>query len=145
MSIRGTNFEKFRITAIFVCTAAGTSNRPVILAHSTAETLDMEHHSTYSVIRCKNAWISNSVMQLFLNWLFPVLTSSRPSMLIVDSATPHISNSTKELLRSRNVFLHVIPGGLTPLLQPAAVCHFLAEVSCEADNRFMAVFIPFTE
>ena len=59
-----------------------------------------------------------------LDWMFPMVLAHVPALLIVDSACPHFSVSTRELLSSRNVLLKVIPGGLTSLLQPADVFHF---------------------
>jgi hypothetical protein len=63
-------------------------------------------------------------MEVFLSWLFPLVLANIPALLIIDSARPHFSASTKNLLSLRNVTLKVIPGGLTSLLQHAEVFHF---------------------
>jgi hypothetical protein len=124
VSILGSSLEKFRITAIFACSASGRRHKPCFLVHSVCETPALERFPTYIVIRCKNAWISNAVMKLYLDWLFPPLMCFAPSMLIIDSARPHISIATKQLLHSKRISLKVIPGGTTSVLQPADVCHF---------------------
>jgi len=119
VSILGSSLEKFRITAIFACAASGRRYKQCFLVHSSCEIPTLELFPRYTVIRCKNAWVSNAVMELYLDWLFPPLMRFTQSLLIIDSARPHISVATKQLLHSIRVSLKVIPGGTTSVLQPA--------------------------
>ncbi|KAL0231845.1 hypothetical protein GEMRC1_011249 [Eukaryota sp. GEM-RC1] len=68
------------------------------------------------------------MMKVFLDLQFPPLlypdTLKEPLLLVFDSARSHLAASVKSYLKDRNILFLVIPGGMTPLLQPADVCWF---------------------
>lgn len=45
-------------------------------------------------------------------------TTNNPTLLVIDSASFHKSDNILTLLENNNVILAVIPGGLTPIVQP---------------------------
>ena len=49
-------------------------------------------------------------------------TPDQRALLVWDSFCGHLTDSVKELLARRNVDVAVIPGGLTPVLQPLDKC-----------------------
>ena len=49
-------------------------------------------------------------------------TVDQRALLVWDSFRGHLTDGVKELLARRNVDIAVIPGGLTPVLQPLDKC-----------------------
>ena len=49
-------------------------------------------------------------------------TPERRGLLVWDSFRAHLTDSVKDLLDRRNVDVAIIPGGLTPVLQPLDKC-----------------------
>ena len=49
-------------------------------------------------------------------------TPEQRALLVWDSFRGHLTNAVKDLLARRNVEVAVIPGGLTPVLQPLDKC-----------------------
>ena len=52
----------------------------------------------------------------------PRFTPERRALLVWDSFRDHLTDAVKDLLSRRNVDVAVIPGGLTPVLQPLDKC-----------------------
>jgi hypothetical protein len=55
--------------------------------------------------------------------MFPFVARNT-TLLVFDSACPHIAKKVKAYLHSRGILFVVIPGGLTGLLQPCDVSWF---------------------
>ena len=57
-------------------------------------------------------------------WIWTNLrfTPERRALLVWDSFRAHLTDGVKDLLSRRNVDVAVIPGGLTPVLQPLDKC-----------------------
>jgi hypothetical protein len=123
VGIAAGNIEKFRITGIFGGFATGRKVAPVLLWHSTKQEPELVIVNGIPIIKCKNAWISDKVMKLFLNYLFPFRCIPR-LLMVADSARPHFSTSTLALYAQKNIRLALIPGGITSYVQPADVYWF---------------------
>lgn len=120
VAIKASNLDKFRITLIVGFNANGSRMKPCFLQQSLAQVPTLVPDKNYFSIKCKNAWISDEVMKIYLNYIFPFRLSEE-RYLVMDSARPHISVSTKNLLQRKNIKIIVIPGGITGLVQPADV------------------------
>ena len=123
VGIKSSNWDKYRITLIVGFNAEGLKMKPCFLQHSTTKKPCLVPGNNYFSIRSKNAWINDEVMKIYLNYIFP-FSATEKRYLVIDSARPHISISTKKLLEIKNIKLIVIPGGITSLVQPADVFWF---------------------
>jgi len=66
-----------------------------------------------------NAWIDSDIMISWLDEIFFPYVGENKSILILDSYAAHYSKEVRtHLTKNPNVKLALIPGGLTPILQP---------------------------
>jgi hypothetical protein len=71
----------------------------------------------------QKSWMTQDLFIKWINFEFPFI--QRDTVLLVfDSARAHISAKVKAHLHARGILFAVIPGGLTPLLQPCDVAWF---------------------
>ncbi|KAH9142953.1 hypothetical protein AeRB84_013012 [Aphanomyces euteiches] len=117
--------EKSRITAVFCANAVGMKKKPFLLVKPNA----CNHSKTVesngiAVCPVENAWMNSDVFVHYLEFNFRY--HQRPLLLVFDSARSHISKKVKAYLHQENILYAVIPGGLTPYLQPADYSWFKA-------------------
>lgn len=67
----------------------------------------------------KKAWSNVSTIKLYIKSdIAPYLGKNTRSILILDSATPHVSKEVKDVLKGLNTEKLIIPEGCTTVLQP---------------------------
>lgn len=121
ITIRTTGHEKSSFTVVLGCTATGKKLPPLIIfKRKTA--IKEKLPSGVIVHQNEKGWMDNDVMNIWLSSSYV----KRPggffrqskSLLVLDSMRAHISDVTKERIRSTGSIPAVIPGGLTKILQP---------------------------
>lgn len=114
--------EKKRCTLILDVTADGVVLKPgLILPRKTPyqltqrNRLGMKFYGTEKA----NAWMNWTVI---IDWLEDILipfVGKHPTLLIVDSYSAHFCKEVRDFLNDyKNIHIAIIPGGLTPKLQP---------------------------
>ena len=72
-----------------------------------------------------NGWMDTSFMQKYIDYFNEIRvkngTHKDPAMLVYDSFKGHLENSIKKRFHENEVYLAVIPGGLTSKCQPLDV------------------------
>jgi len=68
----------------------------------------------------KNGWMDVNLMKDYIDY-FNDNRFGDPTMLVYDSFKGHLEGSVKNKFRESNVYLAVIPGGLTSICQPLDV------------------------
>ena len=67
----------------------------------------------------KKGWMEE---QGIWEWIWQSLPRAKHSLLVWDSFRAHLTDSMKDDLKQRNIDVAVIPGGLTPVVQPLDKC-----------------------
>lgn len=126
--VRTTGYEKQRVTVMLCVTADGRKLPPYIIL----KRKNMPKNETFPsdvVVRVQEkGWMTSDLM---LDWI-EVVWKQRPgaslgapegtkSMLVLDAFRGHLTPEVKEELGGCNCDLVVVPGGMTPVLQPLDV------------------------
>lgn len=122
--IKTTGNEKTGFTVVLCVMADGSKLKPMIIFKR--KTLPKKEIFPADVIIQANekGWVDEPMMKIWISEVWAKRPGSffKPkSMLILDSARAHITDSVKEVL-SKNSKLAVIPGGLTSKVQPLDLC-----------------------
>ena len=67
----------------------------------------------------KKGWMDEQGIR---EWIQQSLPRAERSLLVWDSFRAHLTDSVKDDLKQRNIDVAVIPGGLTPVVQPLDKC-----------------------
>ena len=112
--------EKKRCTVILAVTASGKLLEPgLILPRKTRYKLLQRNKLGIKIFGTPNAWIDSDIMISWLDEIFFPYVGENKSILILDSYAAHYSKEVRtHLTKNPNVKLALIPGGLTPILQP---------------------------
>ena len=87
--------------------------RKTTYQHEARNTTDRKFYAS------KNGWNNATVMVQWLEEIFTPYVGKNKSFLILDSYIAHYCKEVQDYLkRHPNIHLAVIPGGLTPILQP---------------------------
>jgi len=113
--------NKKRCTLNLAITSSGIILKPsLILPRKTRymltvrNKLDMKIYGTEAA----NGWMDSVTMKLWLEEVIFPFVGENETLLILDSYASHYSEEVREFLKTTKINLAVIPGGLTPILQP---------------------------
>ena len=123
ITVRTTKAEKRRITAVLSCTASGTLLPPMIIFKGTTRrSVRKVSDKDGAVIEFqKKAWMDEKIMLEWIKKIWVVYTKKRPSLLILDCFSAHLTEEVQDLFAQYNTTVIVIPGGCTSVLQPLDV------------------------
>ena len=112
--------EKKKATLILGVTATGSLLKPsLILARKTRYNLTTRNRIGMKFFGTKNGWIDSATMILWLEEILIPHVDKNKTLLVLDSYAAHYTSEVrKHLEKYPNIHLAVIPGGLTPILQP---------------------------
>lgn len=126
--VRTTGYEKQRVTVMLCVTADGRKLPPYIILKRKNMPKNETFFSDVVVRVQEKGWMTSDLM---LDWI-EVVWKQRPgaslgapegtkSMLVLDAFRGHLTPEVKEELGGCNCDLVVVPGGITPVLQPLDV------------------------
>lgn len=113
--IKSFGLEKVRVTAVFGARADGTKLKPCLMIRGKVAGVTTEQG--IPVLVNKNSWMDTESFIRYVDYMFPFPEPNK-LLLVFDSARSHISKKAKAHLQARKILFAVIPGGLTPYLQP---------------------------
>ena len=130
--IRRTGSGTVRATVALSVCSDGTKIRPMIIfkgrPNGRIQRNELGHHPASCCVHLTvqdNAWMDNDKMQEWIEYcLVPHIQQRAPNstvILILDSFSAHESVRTTTRLNELGVSLHLIPGGITPHVQPCDV------------------------
>ena len=124
VQIRTTGHEKTHFTAVLSCMADGTKLKPMVIFKRKLIPKG-EKFLPGVVINCHpKGWMDEEGIILWLKKVWdtrPGALLKKKSMLLWDQFCSHLTDTVKAKVKNLNTFQCVIPGGLTPILQPLDV------------------------
>lgn len=117
--IKTTGAEKRGFTCVLTVAADGSKVKPLVIFKGKRDPKVATDHVKVTVQ--EKGWIDESGC---LNWIrdsFPKRKNNSRRLLVWDSCRVHLTDAVKKELRKRNIDAAVIPGGMTPVLQPLDV------------------------
>ena len=113
--------DKKRSTLVLAVTQTGLLLEPsLILPRKTRYELKLRNKlkmKVYGTVTA-NAWMDSETMILWLKEVLLPYVGDNQALLILDSYASHYSKEVRDFVKNTNISLAVIPGGLTPILQP---------------------------
>ena len=122
--VKTTGHKKTRFTVVLACLADGTKLKPMVVLKR--KTMPKERFSSGVVIHVHpRQWMDEEGVKICIEkvWRCRAGSLNKPqSLLVWDSFSAHLVDSSKRELRENNTKTAVIPGGLTSVVQPLDVC-----------------------
>ena len=121
--IKTTGHEKYHFTVVLACLADGTKLPPVVMFKRKTKPKDPVPRGVIVRVHPK-AWMDEAGL---VDWVTTVWSRRpggllrKPGLLVRDSFRPHMSDNVKMKLKQLKTDAVVIPGGLTPIIQPLDV------------------------
>ena len=136
--IRTTGHEKTGFTVVLACMADGTKLKPMVIFKR--KTMPKDKFPPGVVVHVhEKGWMDSEGMLVWLEkvWAFRPGGFKSKSLMVWDSFAGHLVQRVKDrVTRGYNTDLAVIPGGMTPVVQPLDVslnrpfkCHYRAQWS----------------
>uniref|UniRef100_A0A803JWI5 HTH CENPB-type domain-containing protein n=1 Tax=Xenopus tropicalis TaxID=8364 RepID=A0A803JWI5_XENTR len=123
--LRTTGNEKNHFTVVLSCLANGTKLRPVIIFKRKTLPKKVKFPPRITVRPHVKGWMDEDGTKKWLEEIWNgrpgAALKKKPSLLVWDMFRAHTCDGIKELAKSSQVTLAVIPGGLTSVLQPLDV------------------------
>ena len=121
--VRTTKSEKKHITAVLSCAATGDMLPPMIIfkGKTTRAIHGVRSKGGAVITYQQKAWMDEDIMKPWITKVWIVYTKKRPSLLILDSFSAHITERIKSMFGRFNTTVILIPGGCTSVLQPLDV------------------------
>uniref|UniRef100_A0A8C5MVE4 HTH CENPB-type domain-containing protein n=1 Tax=Leptobrachium leishanense TaxID=445787 RepID=A0A8C5MVE4_9ANUR len=124
--LRTTGNEKNHFTVVLSCLANGTKLRPVIIFKRKTLPKKVKFPPRITVRTHGKGWMDEDGTKKWIEEIWNgrpgAALKKKPSLLVWDMFRAHTSDDIKQLAKSSQVTLAVIPGGLTSVLQPLDVC-----------------------
>ena len=113
--------EKRSFTVTLAVAADGTKLPPKVIFKGVWSSRDLVPESL-RVSFHKKGWMDEAGVKEWIRQCLPRTPRSEQSLLVWDSFRAHLTDEVKADLNRRKIDVAVIPGGLTPVLQPLDKC-----------------------
>jgi hypothetical protein len=123
VTVRTGGNEKQQCMVILCITADGRKLPPYIILKT--KTLPKVNVKGVIIQAQESGWMDQALVLDWINCVWqkhPGALLNLHSMLLLDSFCGHTTQEVKKILKSRNTYQVIIPGGLTLMLQPLDVC-----------------------
>ena len=114
--------EKPSFTVVLAVAADGTKLSPKVVFKGVRTPRDLVVPNSLRVSFHKKGWMDESGVKAWIRECLPRTGNHEQSLLVWDSFRAHLTDDVKAALRQRKIDVAVIPGGLTPVLQPLDKC-----------------------
>ena len=114
--IKTTGHEKVRFTVILTARADGTKCKPYVLIPRRRPILELENLRGLVFNYSGQSWMNDELTADYLHKVIGRFAFGK-RLLVWDSFRCHLSQNTKNVLRTMNLHTAVIPGGCTSLIQ----------------------------
>lgn len=124
VNVKTTGHEKSHFTVVLSCLADGTKLKPMIIFKRKTMPKGNFPRGVFIHVHEKG-WMDENGVKLWVKNIWekrPGALRNPESLLVWDMFRSHLTEKTKKLLKECNTDMAVIPGGLTPLVQPLDVC-----------------------
>ena len=106
-------------TVVLAVAADGAKVPPKVIFKGVRTPRDLVVPHPLRVSFHKKGWMDEQGIR---EWIRQSLPRAERSLLVWDSFRAHLTDSVKDDLKQRNIDVAVIPGGLTPVVQPLDKC-----------------------
>ena len=113
--------EKRSFTVALAVAADGTKLPPKVIFKGVRTPRDLVVPNSLRVSFHKKGWMDESGVKEWISQCLPRTRNHEQSLLVWDSFQAHLTD-VKAALKQRKIDVAVIPGGLTPVLQPLNKC-----------------------
>ena len=117
--VKSCGAEKRSFTVVLAVAADGTKVPPKVIFKGVRTPRDLVVPHPLRVSFHKKGWMDEQGVR---EWIRQSLPCAERSLLVWDSFRAHLTDSVKGDLKQRNIDVAVIPGGLTPVVQPLDKC-----------------------
>ena len=114
--------EKRSFTVVLAVAADGTKLSPKVVFKGVRTPRDLVVPNSLRVSFHKKGWMDESGVKEWIRECLPRTRNHEQSLLVWDSFRAHLTDDVKAALRQPQIDVAVIPGGLTPVLQPLDKC-----------------------
>ena len=114
--------EKRSFTVTLAVAADGTKLPPKVIFKGVRTPRDLVVPNSLRVSFHKKGWMDESGVKEWIRQCLPRTRNHEKSLLVWDSFRAHLTDEVKAALKQRKIDVAVIPGGLTPVLQPLDKC-----------------------
>ena len=114
--------EKRSFTVALAVAADGTKFPPKVIFKGVRPPRDLAVPNSLRVSFHKKGWMDESGVKEWIRQCLPRTRNHEQSLLVWDSFRAHLTDEVKAALKQRKIDVAVIPGGLTPVLQPLDKC-----------------------
>ena len=114
--------EKRSFTVALAVAADGTKFPPKVIFKGVRTPRDLVVPNSLRVSFHKKGWMDESGVKEWIRQCLPRTQNHEQSLLVWDSFRAHLTEDVKAALKQRKIDVAVIPGGLTPILQPLDKC-----------------------
>lgn len=120
--VKSRGAEKRSFTVTLGVAADGAKLPPKVIFKGVRTPRDLVVPDSLRVSFHKKGWMDEPGVQQWIRQCLPRNPRNEPSLLVWDSFRAHLTDAVKSDLQRRNINVAVIPGGLTPVLQPLDKC-----------------------
>ena len=114
--------EKRSFTVTLAVAADGTKLPPKVIFKGIRSPRDLIVPESLCVSFHKKGWMDEAGVKEWIRQCLPRTPRNEQSLLVWDSFRAHLTDEVKADLNRRKIDVAVIPGGLTPVLQPLDRC-----------------------
>lgn len=120
--VKSCGAEKRSFTVTLAVAADGKNLPPSVIFKGVRTPRDLAVPDTVRVSFHKKGWMDEKGVKEWILTCLPRNPRDERSLLVWDSFRAHLTESVKADLQRRKIDVAVIPGGLTPVLQPLDKC-----------------------
>ena len=117
--VKSCGAEKRSFTVVLAVAADGAKVPPKVIFKGVRTPRGLVVPHPLRVSFHKKGWMDEQGIR---EWIRQSLPRAERSLLVWDSFRAHLTDSVKDDLKQRNIDVAVIPGGLTPVVQPLDKC-----------------------
>ena len=117
--VKSCGAEKRSFTVVLAVATDGAKVPPKVIFKGIRTLRDLVVPHPLRVSFRKKGWMDEQGIR---EWIRQSLPRAECSLLVWDSFRAHLTDSVKDDLKQRNIDVAVIPGGLTPVVQPLDKC-----------------------
>jgi len=114
--------EKRSFTVTLAIAAGGTKLPPKVIFKGVRSPKDLIVPESLRVSFHKKGWMDEAGVKEWIRQCLPLTPHNEQLLLVWDSFRTHLTDEVKADLNQREIDVAVIPGGLTPVLQPLDKC-----------------------
>ena len=120
--VKSCGAEKRSFTVTLAVAADGKKLPPKVIFNGVRTPRDLVVPESVRVSFHKKGWMDETGVKEWIQTCLPRNPTDERSLLVWDSFRAHLTDAVKEALHRRKIDVAVIPGGLTPVLQPLDKC-----------------------